>query len=124
MVELVSLDRVKTALRIGDTVETSGGFEVLPHDDDDILQEVYIPAASELVIKHLKAQAEVVLDLDSGGELPSGAEVPEFVQIAVILLIRDWYDAGLDQIADYYEGGHLPAPVRAILGLFRDPTLA
>jgi hypothetical protein len=121
MVALVTLDRVKMALRIGAIDEASGGgFTVLAHEDDAILTELYIPAASAAVIDHLKSQAEVLLDLDSGGDMPSGAEVPEAIQMATILLIGSWYDNPREDFGD----NELPAPVKAILRPLRDPALA
>ena len=108
MVALVTLTRVKKALRIDHT------------DDDAILEDMYIPAASDAVVEHLKARAEVLLDLDSGGDLPEDGEVPEAIQMATILLVANWYDNPHEGFVD----NELPAPVKAILRPLRDPALA
>lgn len=123
MVALVTLARVKLALRIGGLEEVSGGgYEPTPHEDDDLLENVYIPAASQAVIDHLKSRAEEVLDLDSGGDIPSGVEVPEIIQVAVILLVKHWYDP--TELRQDFEGAELPPVVKALLKPLRDPTLA
>lgn len=109
MVALVTLEETKSRLRID-------------HNDDDTTLEGYIEAASGSVINYLKGQAEVLLDLDSGGDLPSGAEVPAVIQTAVILLVGYWYDP-IEPNKDF-ERGYLPMPVTAILYPLRDPALA
>lgn len=124
MVALVTLDKVKMALRIGDIEEASGDqWTVAPHEDDVILQ-TYIAAASQAIIRYLDTRAEAVLDLDSGGEIPSGVEVPADVQLAAIMLVGQFYrepDADADKA---FEMGYLPKPVMALLYPLKDPTLA
>lgn len=110
MVSLVSLSLLKSALRIDTT------------DDDDLLTDVYIPGASAAIVKHLDSRIEDILDLDSGGDLVSGAEVPAVVQVATIFLIAEWYDQ--DEPTKAFEGDELPARVKAILKPLRDPALA
>lgn len=112
MVALVSVERVKYALRIDHT------------DDDTLLEEVYIPAASAAVISHLKGQAEVLLDLDSDGDLPSGAEVPAAIEAATILLVGHFLAHPDEDPDKAFEEGQLPRPVRALLHPLRDPALA
>lgn len=111
MVALVSLDLVKDALRIDTT-------------DDDTLLSAYILAASAAVISYLDTRADAVLDLDSGGDLPSGAEVPEQVQVATILLVGHFYREPDGDTEKAFERGYLPKPVTALLYPLRDPALA
>lgn len=112
MVSLVSLADVKAMLGVdGD-------------DHDSQLTNIYIPGASNLVIRYLKDQAEAVLDLDSGGDLPSGAEVPPQIMVATIALIDEWYYENPDKTTKMIAGGDLPQRVRDILSLYRDPALA
>ncbi len=111
MVALVTLERVKEALNI-----TSA--------DDDNLLDAYIAAASAAVINYLKAQAEVLLDLDSGGDVPSGVEIPPAIEIATLILVGHFYrepDGNTDQA---FEQGYLPKPVTALLYPLRDPAIA
>ncbi|KFB10340.1 head-tail connector protein [Nitratireductor basaltis] len=119
MVALVSLDMVKRALRIGDLDENG---DPLP-SEDDVLLETYIAAASAAVINYLKGQAEAVLNLDSSGELPSGAEVPSEVQMACILLVGHFYREPDGDAEDAFEHGYLPKPVISLLYPLRDPAL-
>lgn len=112
MVALVTLDRVKEALRI-DT-----------DDDDDLLEQMLIPAASKQIIRHLKSRAEEYLDLDSGGELVSGAEVPADIEAATVFLVGYWYRNPDSDPDKDYEGDELPRQVKAMLKMLRDPALA
>jgi len=109
MVSLVTLEKVKGALR----VEGS--------DDDILLEEVYIPGASGAVINHLDKRAAFVLGMVNG-EIPEGAEVPETVQVAVILLLRHWYDPA--DLRQDFAGDELPPSVKAVLKPLRDPAHA
>lgn len=111
MVALVTLARVKEALRVDAS------------DDDDLL-DAYIAAASAAVISYLKGQAEVLLDLDSGGDLPSGAEVPPAIEMATILLVGHFYREPDGDTEKAFEQGYLPRPVTALLYPLRDPALA
>lgn len=111
MVALVTVERVKSALRI-DT------------DQDDSLLEAYIQAASAAVIAYLKAQASVLLDLDTGGDIPSGFEVPPTIQTATIILVGHFYREPDGNTDDAFERGYLPKPVTALLYPLRDPALA
>lgn len=124
MVKLVSLSTVKFALRIGDIDEASGGgWQVLPHEDDALLDE-YIEAASAAVINYLKGQAEALLNLDSGGDIPSGTEIPKEIEIATILLVGHFYKEPDGNDDGSFEHGYLPRPVTALLYPLRDPALA
>lgn len=100
MVALVSVDRVKSALRID-------------HDDDDeILTDTYIPAASDRIIRHLKGRAEALLNLDSGGDLASGSEVPPEIEMATIMLVGYWHrNPNADPDKDF-DGDELPGRSR------------
>jgi len=111
MVALVSLERVKEALHVD------------ANDDDNLLQ-AYIAAASAAVINYLKGQAEALLDLDSGGDLPSGAEVPPEIEIATLVLVGHFYREPDGNPEQAFEQGYLPKPVTALLYPLRDPALA
>lgn len=110
MVALVTIQQVKQALRIDE------------NDDDEILT-LMISAASRRVIQHLKAQAQVLLDLDSGGD-PVSAGVPDEVALATIMLVGYLFK-NLDQDPEGdFHLGKLPLPVKSILYMLRDPALA
>lgn len=111
MVALVTLERVKQALRIDTT-------------DDDQLLNAYIAAASAAVINYLKGQAQVLLGLDEDGELPSEAEIPPEIELATIMLVGHFYKEPDGNTEDAFEQGYLPKPVTALLYPLRDPTLA
>lgn len=112
MIALVSVEDVKARLRI----ETN--------DDDDNL-ESFIYAASKAVMNYLKGQADALLDLTSAGDLPSGAEVPQEIQMATTLLVGILYrNTDTDPEKMFADGNTLPAPVAALLYQLRDPALA
>lgn len=111
MTSLVSLDIVKKALRV-------------TTDDDDELLATYILAASAAVISYLKGRAEEVLDLDSGGDLVSGSEVPSNIEMATIYMVGHFYREPDSDTDKAFEQGYLPRPVTALLYPFRDPALA
>lgn len=111
MVALVTIQQVKQVLRI-DT------------DDDDAMLGLLIGAASRRVIQHLKGQAAAILDLDSGGDLESGASVPDDVSLATIMLVGYLYRNPDQDPERDFELGKLPLPVKAILYMLRDPALA
>ncbi|TPJ76197.1 phage gp6-like head-tail connector protein [Mesorhizobium sp. B2-6-3] len=111
MVALVTLETVKERLRIDTT-------------DDDGALSGYIESASAAVINYLKGQAEVLLDLDSGGELPSGVEVPPLIATATVILVGYWYRNPDSDPDKDFEMGYLPKPVTALLYPLRDPALA
>ena len=110
-VALATLERVKSALRI-DT------------DQDDALLDAYILAASAAVIAYLKGQADVLLDLDTGGSMPSGFEVPPAIEIATVILVGHFYREPDGDTEKAFEQGYLPKPVTALLYPLRDPALA
>lgn len=93
-------------------------------DDDDGILAGYIEAASAAVIAYLKDQADVLLDLDSGGDLPSGAEVPPVIETATIMLVGYFYRNPDGDPDKAFGQGDLPAPVTALLYPLRDPALA
>ncbi|MFA7105598.1 MAG: head-tail connector protein [Dysgonamonadaceae bacterium] len=110
MPSLVSLERVKSALRIDGS-------------DDDELLSVYIEAASAAVINYLKSQAEKLLDLDSGGNLPSGSIVPPEIEMATLILVGHWYREPDGNPDGAFAGGSLPQPVVTLLYPLRDPEV-
>jgi hypothetical protein len=106
MRDLVTLDDVKTSLRIDSS-------------DDDNRLGLLISTSSRAVINYLKSQAAVVLDVvDAFGDSPP--TVTDEVRHATILLV-DYYYRGDFEGA---EPGTLPAPVTALLYQLRDPALA
>lgn len=111
MVALVTLTEVKSRLRI----ETN---------DDDAMLVGYVEAASASVINYLKAQADVLLDLDSSGDLPSGSDVPSVIQAATIMLVGYFYRNPDSDPDKDYDMGFLPKPVMALLYPLRDPACA
>lgn len=111
MLALVTLEVVKAALLV-DT------------DDDDDTLELLIYAASRSVVKYLKARAEVLLDLDSSGEISSGFEVPPEIVVATIFLVGTLYREPDGDAEKAFEQGYLPTPVTALLYPLRDPALA
>lgn len=119
MVSLVTLDQVKIALRIGAADESP----IPPHEDDVVLEQTYIPAASAIVIRYLKSQAEVIIP--GLAESPQSANgCPEFVQVAVFEVVKMLYDGADDEMMRRIERGYLPSVASALLYQFRDPALA
>lgn len=110
---LVSLTRVKQALHVDTT-------------DDDALLELLISAASRAVLAHVKGQAGDLLTIDSPPNSPPDDldDVPEDVAVAVIMLTGFFYRNPDNDIEKGFEEAELPAPVRAMLRLHRDPTFA
>lgn len=113
MFMLVSLERVKQALRI-------------EHDDDDLWLPVLISGASRAVVRHIKGQAGDLLSIDSPPNSPPDdlEAVPEDVALAVIMLTGIVYRSTDQDVEGAFAEGELPAPVRAMLRLLRDPTMA
>lgn len=109
MGDLVTLAMTKKKLRIF-------------HDDRDPHYAILITAASEAVINYLGAQADAVLDLDSGGDPVSILAVPAVVQAATLCLIDVMDRDG--EAADQFAQGYLPKPVTSLLYPLRDPALA
>lgn len=108
MPDLVTLSEAKTKLRIY-------------HDDFDTQFALLISAASNAVVNYLDDRAEAVLDLDSGGEIPSGVEVPEEVKVATLYLVDVMHRDS--DAADEFKMGYLPAQVVSLLYPLRDPAI-
>jgi hypothetical protein len=106
------------------TVEVTKDRLNIDTDDDDAKVGGYIEAASASVIRHLKDQADVLLDLDTGGDLTTGSVVPAEIETATIILVGYWYRNPDGDPDKDFEGDELPRPVKAILKMLRDPTLA
>lgn len=106
MDKLVSLEEVKTGLRIDST-------------DDDTLLEALILAASSAVVNYLKGQAATVL---SNSDSPP--ETPPVVKQATVLLVSYLYSNSDSDKDGAFEMGYLPKPVMALLYPLRDPALA
>lgn len=109
---LVTLEAVKQGLRIEE------------NDWDDLFTNILIPAASRRIIRHLKSQAEVVLDLDSGGNVVPGFVVPEDIQLATITLVAHYWRSPDVDGDDAFKLGTLPYIVTTLLYTYRDPALA
>lgn len=113
MFMLVTLDRVKEALKIETT-------------DDDGMLNVYISAASLAVVKYLKGQAGDFLDINSPPDSPPDNldTVDERVVVSVIMLVGTIYKEPDGDEAMAFSHGNLPWMVTALLYPMRDPTLA
>jgi hypothetical protein len=108
---LVTSDEVKRALRID-----------LDDTDDDALIEQLIYGATKMVINYLKSAADAYLD--SGGDVPSGTDIPDEIKTATIMLVGFLFKQSDQDPEGYFERGYLPKPVTAILYPLRDPALA
>lgn len=121
----VTLDRAKRHLN-------------MDHDQDDILIEAYIGAASEAVKNYLKSASpyEVERDsnddpiLDSSGDpmyvvdSSGDKQVKYAVQAATLLQIGFLYKDRDENADGAYAMGYLPKPVTALLFPLRDPACA
>lgn len=84
----------------------------IDYNDDDAYLTTLIGAASEIILKYMKVEET---DL---------SPVPEVVKAATITLVGYLYrNRDKDPDEDFMDGS-LPAPVRSLLSLFRDPTVA
>lgn len=109
----------------------------MDHDQDDMLIEAYIAAASEAVKNYLKSASpyEVERDsnddpiLDSSGDPTyvvdsSGDKLVKYsVQAAVLLQLGFLYKDRDENADGAYDMGYLPKPVMALLYSLRDPAL-
>ncbi|MDF3606327.1 head-tail connector protein [Paracoccus sp. DMF-8] len=102
MVELVTKDQVKAALK-------------LDGNEDDIALDLLIPAASGAILNYLKSSGESIIS-------PSTA--PHEVQIATIYLIGVLMRNPDNDTERAFDRGYLPMPVTAMLYPLRDPALA
>lgn len=119
----VTLDRAKRHLN-------------MDHDQDDVLIEAYIGAASEAVKNYLKSASpyEVERDsnddpiLDSSGDpvyvvdSSGDKQVKYAVQAATLLQIGFLYKDRDENADGAYEMGYLPKPVTALLYSLRAPA--
>lgn len=110
---LVTLARVKSALKVDGT-------------DDDSTLEIYISAASLLIVDYLKGQAGDFLSIDSPPDSPANdlAAVDERVVAAIIGLVGVLYREPDGDTAKNFGHGQLPFFVTALLYSRRDPTIA
>lgn len=109
----------------------------MDHDQDDVLIEAYIGAASEAVKNYLKSASpyEVERDsnddpvVDSSGDpiyvVDSSDEkqVKYAVQAAVLLMVGFLYKDRDENPDQEFQRGYLPRPVTALLFPLRDPAL-
>lgn len=109
----------------------------MDHEQDDMLIEAYIAAASEAVKNYLKSASpyEVERDsnddpiLDSSGDPTyvvdsSGDKLVKYsVQAAVLLQLGFLYKDRDENADGAYDMGYLPKPVMALLYPLRDPAL-
>jgi hypothetical protein len=112
VVALVTVEQVKSLLNM-DT-----------DDHDAVKLPLLIAAASKAVINYLKGQADEVIGLDSGGDLPSGVEPPDEVVFATAYLVGYWFRHPDEDPEKSFERGYLPPVVTALLYPLRDPALA
>lgn len=110
----------------------------MDHDEDDVLIEAYIGAASEAVKNYLKSASPYEIErdsnddpiLDSSGDPTyvvdsSGDKVVRYAVQAAVLLQLGFLYKDRDENADRaYDVGYLPKPVTALLYPLRDPALA
>lgn len=120
----VTLDRAKRHLN-------------MDHDQDDMLIEAYIAAASEAVKNYLKSASPYEIErdsnddpiLDSSGDPTyvvdsSGDKLVKYsVQAATLLQIGFLYKDRDENADGAYDMGCLPKPVTALLYPLRDPAL-
>lgn len=113
MFMLVSLSRVKQALRIDTT-------------DDDAILPMWISAASLAIVGYLKGEAGDFLGIDSPTDSPPNdiETIDERVVAAVIILTGILYKEPDGDEAKAFGHGTLPWVVTALLYPLRLPTLA
>lgn len=109
----------------------------MDHDQDDVLIEAYIGAASEAVKNYLKSASpyEVERDsnddpiVDSSGDpiyvvdSSGDKQVKYAVQAAVLIMLGFLYKDRDENANNAYDVGYLPRPVTALLYPLRDPAL-
>ena len=119
------------------TLERAKQHLNMDHDQDDVLIEAYVGAASEAVKNYLKSASAYEPErdsnddpvLDSSGDPiyvvdSSGDKVPKYVVQAATLLQLGFLYKDRDENADgAYDMGYLPKPVTALLYPLRDPAL-
>jgi hypothetical protein len=112
MTLLVSVEDVKNRLRI-------------THDAEDSDIEAIIHGASAAVLNYLHIDESVFLDSDSeyAGSSDHNLTVPHEVQLAVLVLVGNFYRDREGVDAKDWEHGYLPKPVIALLYPLRDPAL-
>ncbi|MFN6950973.1 MAG: head-tail connector protein [Albidovulum sp.] len=118
-VALVTLARVKQALRVG-VLDEDGSPQA---DDDDAILEAYIDAASEAVVNYLGGRADVVIP-GLADSPPTNEGCPKVVEQSVCLLVGYWYREPDGDAEQVFDRGYLPKPVTALLYPLRDPALA
>lgn len=108
------------------SLETAKSHIYVTHDEDDVLINLYIEAASASVKNYLKEGVEEFLD--STGEVITNefAEpiVPAEVKIATLLLVGIYFKDRDENANGIFEMGYLPKPVTAILYPLRKPACA
>ena len=118
-VSLVTLARVKQALRVG-VLDNDGSPQ---EDDDDAILTAYIEAASDAVITYLGGRAEFVIT-GLADSPPTNDGCPKVVEQAVCLLVGMWYREPDGDAEKMFDRGYLPKPVTALLYPLRDPAVA
>lgn len=108
----------------------------MDHDQDDMLIEAYIAAASEAVKNYLKSASPYEIErdsnddpiLDSSGDPTyvvdsSGDKLVKYsVQAATLLQLGFLYKDRDENADGAYDMGYLPKPVMALLYSLRDPA--
>jgi len=109
----------------------------MDHDQDDVLIEAYIGAASEAVKNYLKSASPYEVERDSNDDPiedssgdpiyvvdSSGDKIVKYaVQAATLLQIGFLYKDRDENANESYQMGYLPKPVTALLYSLRDPAL-
>ena len=108
------------------TLELAKRHLYVEHQEDDVIINLYIEAASSSVKNYLKDYAAEFLD--SAGDVIYNAfaepEVPSEVKIATLLLVGIYFknrDGNSDGI---FEMNYLPKPVMSMLYPIRKPSMA
>jgi hypothetical protein len=108
----------------------------MDHDQDDVLIDAYVRAASEAVKNYLKSASayEVERDsnddpvLDSSGDPiyavdSNGDKIVRYaVQAATLLMVGFLYKDRDENPDEAFQQGYLPKPVTALLYALRDPA--
>lgn len=109
----------------------------MDHDQDDVLIEAYIGAASEAVKNYLKSASPYEVERDSNDDPitdssgdpiyvvdSSGDKVVKYsVQAATLLMVGFLYKDRDENPDEAFQQGFLPKPVTALLYPLRDPAL-
>lgn len=98
----------------------------MDHDEDDLLIDLYIQAASESIVNYLKSGMDPYLD--SAGEVEydsqGDADVPAVLKVATMFMVAVFYKNRDVNDSEIFTYGYLPQPVMSLLHQLRSPALA